>query len=182
MATPAPRAAGTPITFNLNSVQPLQWGIVAGFLLAVLATFLAWVKISGFGESESASAWNGDLGGDLRIGNWLGTVDGVPVEALIIVAIAAAGIYLVLGPAAGQRVPNIPYAAIGLGAALVVLGVLNYLYIEDKLSDAEVEGAGISAGASMGVYLLIIGGLVTAGSGYLLEQQKKKVPGQAATA
>lgn len=180
MATPAPRAAGTPITFNLNSVQPLQWGIVAGFLLAVLATFLAWVKISGFGESESASAWNGDLGGDLRIGNWLGTVDGVPVEALIIVAIAAAGIYLVLGPAAGQRVPNIPYAAIGLGAALVVLGVLNYLYIEDKLSDA--DEAGISAGASIGVYLLIIGGLITAGSGYLVEQQKKKVPGQAATA
>jgi hypothetical protein len=178
-ASPRPAAAtgaGSSINFaGLSGLKPLQWVAIAGLLLAVLATFLAWVSVSGFGESESASAWNSDLGGDLQIGHWLGAPDDVPVEALVIIAIAAAGIWLIAGTAVGMKVPDLRYVPVALGVALVLIGALNYLYIEDQLESVGVdEFPGVSAGPSTGVYLVIVGGLVTAVAGFLLEQERMR--------
>jgi hypothetical protein len=171
----SPRATTAP-SINLSglaSLQPLQWVAIAGLAIAVVATFFPWVSVSGFGQSETASAWNGDLGGDLQIGHWLGAPDSFPVEALVIIAIAVAGIWLTAGAAVGLKVPDVRYVAIVLGVVLVVIGALNYLYIEDQLESVGVdEIEGISAGPSTGVYLVVVGGLVTAAAGYLMEQAR----------
>jgi hypothetical protein len=165
-AAPSPGAA-------LGSLQPLELGAIGGFALAVVSTLLDWVKISAFGQSESGNAWEGGLAGDLQLGHWLGAPDDFPVEALVIIAIALLGIGLIAGPLMGMKVPVIPFGVAALGAALVVLGVLNYLYIEDQISSTGIqEGNGVSAGPSTGVYALILGGVVTAACGFMLEQRK----------
>jgi len=162
----------TSSTTSLSSLQPLKLGAIGGLALAVVSTVLAWVKISAFGASESASAWEGGLAGDLQIGHWIGAPDDFPVEALLILAVALAGVALIAGPLVGMKVPVIPFALVALGAALAVLGVLNYLYIEEQLSSAGIEASGVSAGPSTGVYALILGGIVTAACGFMLEQRK----------
>jgi hypothetical protein len=164
----------------------LQLACFGGLVVAVIATFLPWLTVEAtatttlFGlpaasANDSASAWNSDIAGDLRIGDWVGTSGGFPTDALVIVALAVVGTYLTAGAAIGLTVPRARYALLGLGIALVMVGVLNYLYIEDTAARAlgfvrVPQGIEVNAGASTGVHLVIVGGLITTVAGYLREQ------------
>src|SRR6476620_4868759 len=125
----APRAPGTG--FSASSLQPLQFGIIGGAAVAVIATFLAWVSVKAGGFSQSASGIDSDLADDLRIGKLIKA--GIPIDAIVIVILALIAVYLVIGPLMGMQVPAIPYAGVIVGAVIVIVGVLNYLLIKDDL-------------------------------------------------
>jgi hypothetical protein len=167
----------------------LQLACFGGLVVAVIATFLPWLSVEAtatttlFGlpaasATDSASAWNGEIGGDLRIGDWVGTSGDFPTDALVIVALAAVGTYLTAGAVIGLTVPRARYAPLGIGIALLMVGVLNYLYIEDMAARAlgfvrVPQGIEVNAGASTGVYLVIVGGLITTVAGYLRGQSTR---------
>jgi hypothetical protein len=161
----APRPAGSG--FSASSLQPLQFGVIGGAVLAVIGTFLAWVKLSGGGFSQSAGAWDGDLADDLAIGDIVQA--GIPIDAILIVVLGALALYFLLGGMFGLQVPAIPFATVGLGAAIVVIGAYNYIHIDDQIGDLP----GVSIG--MGLYLTIIGGAVLAVCAFLDQQQRAKM-------
>ena len=160
----APRPAGSG--FNASSLQPLQFGVIGGAVLAAIGTFLAWVKLSAGGFSESANAWDGDLADDLGSGDIIKA--GIPIDAILIVALGALALYFLLGGMFGLQVPAIPFATVGIGVAIVLLGIYNYIHIDDQIGDAP----GVSIG--MGLYLTIIGGAVLAVCAFLDQQQQAK--------
>jgi len=172
--TGAPRAAAAPRAprpagsgFSVSSLQPLQFGIIGGAALAVVGTILEWVKLSGGGFSQKASAWDGDLADDLAIGDIISI--GIPIDAILIVALAALALYMLIGPMLGMQTPAIPFAGVGIGVLIALIGVWNYIHIKDKIGDA----AGVSIGT--GLYLVIIGGAVAAICAFLDQQQRAKV-------
>jgi hypothetical protein len=151
----------------MSSLQPLQFGVIGGAVLAAIGTFLAWISFSGGGFSQSISAWDGDAADELRIGKLIKA--GIPIDALVIIVLGAVAIYFLLGPMLGMQVPAVPYAMVGVGAVIVVIGVLNYLLINDEIGDTE----GVSIG--LGLYLVIVGGAVVAVCAFLDEQQRAKM-------
>jgi len=165
----APRPAGSG--FSASSLQPLQFGIIGGAALAAIGTFLAWVKVSGFGASQSAGGWDGDLADDLRIGKLIKA--GIPIDAIVIVLLAALAVYLIIGPMMGMQVPPLPFAGVIVGVVIVVIGVLNYLLIKDELD--KISGSGVDASVGMGLYLVIVGGAATAVCAFLDQQQRAKI-------
>jgi hypothetical protein len=169
--------AGAEIAAAFRKLQPLELGILGGLALAAISTLLPWAGVSAFGFSETASAWNSDLGEGLRLADWLSA--GFPLDAVVIVLLALAGAYIVIAPLMGWAPVSVPYAALGIGVLLTVLGVLNYLHIENETDQAfedagAAEGLGVSAGTEMGVYLLIVAGLAVAACALMIEQKKKK--------
>jgi hypothetical protein len=167
----APRPAGSGAGFSVSSLQPLQFGVIGGVVVAAIGTFLSWVSVKAGGFSQSAGAWDGDLADDLAIGDIIKA--GIPIDAILIVVLGLAALYFMLGGMLGLQVPAIPYATVGLGVAIVVIGIFNYLHISDEL-DA-IEGAGVDASIGMGLYLVIIGGAATAVCAFLDQQQRAKM-------
>ena len=84
------------------------------------------------------------------------------VDALLVLIIAGIGIYLLLGRVLGSNVPVLPYVVAACGVALVLIGVLNWIYIDSE--GTRVVNPDLSVG--FGIYLLIIGGAITAFCGY----------------
>ena len=125
----APRPAGSG--FSASSLQPLQFGVIGGAALAAIGTFLRWVKVSAGGFSQSAGGWNGDLADDLAIGDIVKA--GIPIDAIFIVVLGALALYFLLGAMIGLQAPAIPFAVVGLGALIAVVGVCNYIHIKDEL-------------------------------------------------
>ena len=174
----APAAAGRPPAaarpagggFSVSSLQPLQFGIIGGAALAAIGTFLEWVKVGPF----KASGWDGDLADELRIGKLIKS--GIPVDAIVIVVLAALALYFLLGPMLGMQVPAIPFATVGIGAVIVIVGVLNYLLIKDQIDKLKAGAGGFGADASvgMGLYLVIAGGAVAAVCAFLDQQQRAR--------
>ena len=165
----APRPAGSG--FSASSLQPLQFGIIGGAALAAIGTFLSWVSVKAGGFSQSAGAWDSDLADDLRIGNLIKA--GIPIDAIVIVALAAVALYFLLGPMFGMQVPPIPFALVGVGAIIAVVGVLNYLKIKDELD--KISGPGVDASVGLGLYICILGGIVLAVCAFLDQQQRAKI-------
>jgi hypothetical protein len=171
-AGPAPVSARPGLPRGASRrLSPLQIGSLAGLALAVVATVLPWLSFSVEGLSADFNAWS-EASDALGLSDMLGLVgtddpdgSGIPLDALAVLALAGLGAYLIGGPAIGLSVPSIPFTAVGVGGALLALGVLNLIYIEDQL----VAGSGGSTG--IGVYVLIIAGLVTAGCGYFAAKQ-----------
>jgi hypothetical protein len=150
-------------------LQPLQFGVIGGAAVAAIGTFLSWVSVKAGGFSQSASGWDGDLADDLRIGNLIKA--GIPIDAIIIVALAAGAVYFLIGPMMGMQVPAIPFAVVGLGAAIAIIGVLNYLKIKDELDKL----SGVDASIGIGLYLVILGGAALAVCAFLDQQQRAKI-------
>jgi hypothetical protein len=148
-------------------LQPLQFGIIGGAAVAAIGTFLGWVKVSGFGASASTNAWSGDIADDLAIGKLIKA--GIPIDALLVVVLAALAVYVLIGPMMGMQVPAIPFAAVIVGALIAVVGVYNYIHISDEIGDA--EGVSIDTG----LYLVIIGGAAAAVCAFLDQQQRAKI-------
>jgi len=149
----------------LARLTPLQWGTLGGLGVALLTLALPWAKISAFGESQTGKGWKK---GAWQFADWLGT-EGLPLEAIIVLISVGVGVLLVLGPLLGRTMPSfafetvVPLAAIP-GAALTLLGIINYLYIDSKFGEVRgVAGdAGIDLSIGMGVYLLILAGAASA--------------------
>ena len=73
----------------------------------------------------------------------------------------------------GMQVPAIPFALVGVGAAIAIVGALNFLKIKEELD--KVGGAGVDASVGIGLYLCILGGIVIAVCAFLDQQQRAKV-------
>ena len=129
-------------------------GALGGLAVAVLGTVLEWASVGAFG----ISGWNGDA--RFRLADWLDVT--APVDAVAVVALAAVGGYLLLAPLLGRVLPHIPYAAGAVGAAIGVLGILEYLYVQDL-------GSGVGVSTGVGVFALIVGGGAAAVLGFLGE-------------
>lgn len=139
--------------------------------MAAIGTFLSWVSVKSGGFSQSAGGWDGDLADDLRIGNLIKA--GIPIDAIVIVLLAAVAVYFLIGPMMGMQVPAIPFALVGIGAIIAVVGALNYLKIKDELD--KISGAGIDASVGIGLYLCIVGGIVLAVCAFLDQQQRARI-------
>ena len=132
---------------------------------------MSWVSVKAGGFSQSANGLDGDLADDLRIGKLIKA--GIPIDALVIIVLAAVILYVVIGPLMGMQVPAIPFPGVIAGAAIAVIGVLNYLLIKDELD--KIGGAGVDASVGMGLYIVIIGGIAAAVCSFLEQQQRARV-------
>jgi hypothetical protein len=153
-AAPA-RAAGA----GLKSLAPLQMGVLGGLAAAAVGTILDWAKFGPIG----INAWNGDA--RFQIADWLSMT--APIDAIVILALAAGGAYLLLAPLAGMTPVKIPYGAVGAGAAVAIVGILNFLYINDLGGAADF---GISIDPGIGLFLAIGGGAAAAVCAFLDSQ------------
>jgi hypothetical protein len=127
--------------------------VVGGFVLAVIGTFLDWVESRGIGFS----AWADES--RYRFADWLDT--DLPVDALLVVALAGLGIALLVAPQLARSGAP-PVLAIALGVALAVVAVLEIAYIT---SEAEFSFVGL------GLWAVLAGAAVAAVSAYFETQR-----------
>jgi hypothetical protein len=149
-------------------LTPLELGSLGGFGLAIVSTFLVWLKDVQIGNQ---SAWKTEQV-QFGSGPWHSfyflesiVAPSHPSDAIAVVLLAVAGVYLILAPQNGWRTPSNRYAIAWAGGLLVLLGVLEVAHISDI-------GGGIGVGS--GVFLLIISGAAAAGCAYKLEQDREK--------
>jgi hypothetical protein len=123
---------------------------------------LDWAKVGPVG----INAWDGDAA--FQVADWMGTTS--PIDAVVILALAVAGAYLVLAPLFGMTAPRIPFATLALGVAVAVIGVANLLYVSD-LGGPDAEAFGLSIDPGIGIFAAIGGGILAAGCAYLHMKQ-----------
>ena len=149
-------------------LTPLELGSLGGFGLAIVSTFLVWLKDVQIGNQNGWKAEQLQFGsGPWHSFYFLESILGSshPSDAIAVVLLSVAGAYLILAPQNGWRTPGNRYAVTWVGGLLALLGVLNAAHISDI-------GGGIGVGS--GVYLLILSGAVAAGCAYKLQQDCKK--------
>lgn len=139
-------APSRPSPAGGSGMTPITLGVLGGLAAAALGTFLAWVSVGDL----SASGWNGDA--QFRIAKLLGIT--APIDALVIVVLAAGGLFVVLAPRLGRSAPRIPAASLLAGALIAAIGVLEFLYVRS-------EGQGV-VNPGLGIYLVIAGGAAAA--------------------
>jgi hypothetical protein len=167
-------------------LEPLQKLAVAALLVGLIATALPWVKFD-FGATfvelqgtpgYTCSGWTERCGPEedhiwFQIGDWLGTAS--LVDALFVALVVVACLYI-LGAQRQFGLLDTVTAPIATGMLLLVVGALNYFFINDQISSAltesgitqdDLEDLGISIGPGFGIYLLMLAGLVAAVAGYL---------------
>jgi hypothetical protein len=158
----APAAAGAPrpaAAGGLAQLSPLQFGMVGGLVVAALGTFLSWIKANGF----SVNGWDTEGGLRYQIADWLSFT--FPIEALLVVAAAGFGVYLVIAPFLGGNAPSIRF---GPGIMAFVPIVIAVLVIQQILGE---EGAGFS-NLGYGLFAMIAGGAVAAYSSFQEEMRR----------
>lgn len=121
---------------------------VAAFGLAAVATFLDWFTFGSRGATGWADHTRYKIADVLKVT--------APIDAIVILALAGAGAFMLLAPLLGRRAPAIPFATLIAGVALAGVGVAEYLYIHD------VSGGVPGLDVGIGVYLLIGAGAVAA--------------------
>ena len=149
-------------------LTPLELGSLGGFGLAIISTFLVWLKDVDIGNQNGWKAEQLQFGsGPWHSFYFLESILGTshPSDAIVVVLLSVAGAYLILAPQNGWRTLDNRYAITWAGGLMALLGVLNFAHISDI-------GGGIGVGS--GVYLLILSGAVAAGCAYKLEQDRKK--------
>jgi hypothetical protein len=147
------------------SLRPLQFLTIGGFVLAIVALALPWVKLG----SKGFNPLSKDIYEGLKLADLAGNLS-FPLDALVIAAISLVAVYLILAPMLGKSSPvNIPFIAIAVifGAALIAIGVLNYLKIHDVASGQLKVG--------YGVYLVVLGGVLAIVGAVLDMQQQAKL-------
>ena len=149
--TAQPTAAGEA----LKALSPLKWVVAGGFAVAALGTFLDWISFNGFGFS----GWYGD--GRFRIAEWIGVT--APIDALLVVTLAAGGAVALLAPFLGKAVPQIPYATAIAGGLIIGVAALQVYFILDIGGDLGSVG--------IGLWAIIVGGAAAGVLSYLEEQR-----------
>jgi hypothetical protein len=99
-----------------------------------------------------------------------------------VIVLAAPGAYLLLTQRRSRHgTATSQYGLLVLGSLIAAIGVINYFHIQGFINDLkqafpELSDSSINASVSVGigVYLLILGGAITAICAYLFEQQKLK--------
>lgn len=152
---PVVRAPGNESTGQpaAGAFPLLALGAAVGFLIALAATFLEWATRPG---KFFINAWHPDA--PFRIGAWLGEHtrgghDAIAIAALVVVGVALSGLALSV-----RRTALLPLVAALVGGVLAVLGVLELGYINGLPGRP-----GAHIGVGLGVYVLVVGGLVAAG-------------------
>jgi hypothetical protein len=153
-ANPAPSSGGLPPALANISSSTLEWVKVAGGALAFIGVFLPWYTVS-FSNPLFGSISSSFNGFDDGIWGFLILLLGLAVAALAVIKVRNIEV-----PAL-QKLP--PATGLWLGVALGVLAVFRWLVL---LFDAGVgsevdafEGLGGSAGTSIGIWLVWLGGL-----------------------
>ena len=124
--------------------------------MALIGTFTAWITTAG----ASAGAFEDNA--EYRIGRWLDYND-QPLDGLIVLALSAAGLAVVAAALAGKFNESRAKTVVGLlGPALFTLGILQMQYIT-----SEFKGSGINVDWGLGLWLVVIGGIVAAASGFI---------------
>lgn len=160
--SPPSNQAGAAFTAARN-LPPAQLAALGGFLVAILGTFLAWLRISEGRRGEAINGWSGES--QYRFADWF--VIDAPLDALMVLVIGGLGVYLILGRLLGSNVPAIPWGITAAGLAIAVIGALNWLYIDSEAN--RINNRDLDIG--IGIYLLIIGGIVAAVGGWRDLQQ-----------
>lgn len=156
----ASQPSAAPVRAPRQGGQPhIAWGTVAagaGFAMALIGTFTAWITTTG----ASAGAFEDNA--EYRIGRWLDYND-QPIDGLIVLALAVAGLAVVAATLAGKFGSTRSRTVISLlGPALFTIGMLQMQYIT-----SEFKGSGINVDWGLGLWLIVIGGIVAAASGFI---------------
>ncbi|HEY7294200.1 MAG TPA: serine/threonine-protein kinase [Dehalococcoidia bacterium] len=135
----------------------------AGFLLALIATFLEWVSVPG--GVLHINGWRDQA--FFQIEDWFGGRNG-RVDAGIVTVLALIGLALCAVLVSNRRGAAAAFAAVVPALALVVIGLLEAVYIHRQLPRA--------AGIGIGIWLLIVAGVV-ATAGMLVEGLRRQESG-----
>jgi hypothetical protein len=162
--SPARSGVASTVTPQAASAQAivdqLTWSSVAaglGFIVALLSVFFPWVKASGGGLSVDVAPL--DDAAIFRIGDVLGSTTS-SIDGLVALAVAAAGLVALVASLLGRvNAATARSLIIGLGAALLALGVVELQYINSR---PEPQGVSISFG--FGLYILVLGGALALAS------------------
>ncbi len=161
----APAPSQAPRAPRQGGAAAIAWGTVAagvGFALALLGAFSDWITTRG----ASAGAFEDNA--EYRIGRWLDYND-QPIDGIVVLLLAVAGLALVAATLAGKFNPSRAKTIIGLlGPALFTLGILEMQYIT-----SEFKGSGINVDWGLGLWLIVIGGIVAAVSGFIPQGGKR---------
>ncbi|MDT4970476.1 MAG: hypothetical protein QOG22_619 [Pseudonocardiales bacterium] len=137
--------------FDPKSVNPLDWGIVGAGFLAFIFSFVSFYTYkgkSGFGGSESWSAWHGFFG-------WLAVLLAIIGSALVAVSLFAPQVKM---PVPARLVALGCYAVATLSLILALFVVPNYLGVGGSAYDKAInEGHGVGYWITL---IVVIAGLV----------------------
>lgn len=146
-------------------MEGLHFAALAGFVVAVLGSFLAWLRVSGNNRSETVNAWSSDA--QFRFADWF-SID-APLDALLILVLAGAGAYLLFGRVLGSNVSSVPFGVAAAGFGIALIGILNWIFIDSESS--RVVNPDLDVG--FGVYLVVLGGAAAAVSGFIDAQRDR---------
>ncbi len=155
-APPAPGHGrpGAP-AFDVSNVNPLDWGIIAAGLIALIfSTFNYYtykVTVGGFSQSASVSAWHGGL---------------APIATLLALAAAVLLALVVLGTVKlAFPVRLVVLAAFGLASLLLLLALF---VIPGNTGGADVFGFSVDKGHGIGYWISLLA--VLAGTGLAVKR------------
>ncbi len=135
-ATPA-----TPQKKPAATVAPaIGWIVLGGAVLAALGSFLPWAEASGFGQTETASGFDGD--------------GVITIVMAVIVGVLAFPL------ATGTMTRGRTYAALAVSVLIAVICVID---IVDVSRVADDFGGAIEVSVSYGLWMTLVGGLVATG-------------------
>ncbi len=135
---------------------------LAAAVVGLIASFLPWYTVSGLGYSGSASGWSG----------WQGylTILGFIVAAVVV-------LLPLFGRSARGIIPSLPPTltdarlVMGAGAVALVGAVLYLTTANSGAGSVATAGSGISAGASIGLYIALVCAVAIAAGGYLMQTE-----------
>lgn len=145
-------------------LSPLTWGILAGFAVAIFATYLTWLSSTG---PSGGSAWSGNQG-RFQVADLLGIA--VPIDALLVLLLSAIGASTVLRRGRQGNKPPQLLATIAVGALLTVMGLGEFLYV--LRLNGIANQLGFSIGPGLGLYLFILAGIVVMVCSY---QERRRI-------
>ena len=136
-----------------KKITPGEIVVMAAGAVALIASFLPFYKIEGFGDDESFSSWSGDLP-FLR-----------PVATLIALFAVAAGVLVVLNKFANMQIGNV--LGIGFPQLLLALGFYSTILalaflIQDK---GQLD-------TGFGYWLLLLSAIASLVGGVLMRNER----------
>ena len=137
--------ASTPVPW-VKGRSRSELMVAGGYVLAAIATFLAWFTFDTAGISISVSGW--DDGVRFRVADWFGTT--APVDALLVVALAILGMIASFAPRYLQVVRRLPHPGAIPAGLIVLLAVLEIQLI--------TRDAGELGNVGIGIWAMLIGG------------------------
>ena len=145
-----------------NFIDELSNGdkaILGGSLVVLIAMFLPWYSASYAGFSDSVNGFH--RWGLLTFVGWL----------------VVLGLWLLRGPLSGQF--SLPKWGVADSMLFMILGGVEVLgavlyWIDGSSSVGSLNAFGVSTGPSFGLFIALVGGLATAGGGFLKQSEPAK--------